>query len=42
MKKTTIAAAGLVHDGKNTGRGKAKVLASYVVEKGRPAATPGK
>ena len=32
--------AGLVHDGKNTGTGKAKVLATYVVEKGKPVATP--
>lgn len=31
--------AGLVHDGKNTGSGKAKVLATYVVEKGKPVAT---
>jgi quercetin dioxygenase-like cupin family protein len=34
--------AGLVHDGKNTGSGKAKVLATYVVEKGKPVATPVK
>lgn len=32
--------AGLVHDGKNTGSGKAKVLATYVVEKGKPVASP--
>ena len=32
--------AGLVHDGKNTGSSKAKVLATYVVEKGKPVATP--
>jgi quercetin dioxygenase-like cupin family protein len=32
--------AGLVHDGVNTGSGKAKVLATYVVEKGKPVATP--
>jgi quercetin dioxygenase-like cupin family protein len=32
--------AGLVHDGINTGSGKAKVLATYVVEKGKPVATP--
>jgi quercetin dioxygenase-like cupin family protein len=31
--------AGLVHDGINTGNGKAKVLATYVVEKGKPVAT---
>jgi quercetin dioxygenase-like cupin family protein len=32
--------AGLVHDGKNTGGGTAKVLATYIVEKGKPVATP--
>jgi quercetin dioxygenase-like cupin family protein len=30
---------GVVHDGKNVGSGKAKVLATYVVEKGKPLAT---
>ena len=34
--------AGLVHDGKNIGSGKAKVLATYVVEKGKPVASPAK
>lgn len=34
--------AGVVHDGKNTGKGPAKVLATYVVEKGKPIATPFK
>jgi len=32
--------AGLVHDGINTGNNKAKVLATYVVEKGKPVASP--
>jgi quercetin dioxygenase-like cupin family protein len=32
--------AGLVHDGVNTGSGKARVLATYIVEKGKPVATP--
>ncbi|HZE60498.1 MAG TPA: cupin domain-containing protein [Burkholderiales bacterium] len=32
--------AGVVHDGKNVGTGPAKVLATYVVEKGKPVATP--
>jgi len=32
--------AGLVHDGKNVGSGAAKVLATYVVEKGKPVASP--
>jgi quercetin dioxygenase-like cupin family protein len=31
--------AGVVHAGKNTGKGKAVVLATYVVEKGKPVAT---
>ncbi|HET7362218.1 MAG TPA: cupin domain-containing protein [Burkholderiales bacterium] len=34
--------AGLVHDGKNIGNGPAKVLATYVVEKGKPVASPAK
>jgi quercetin dioxygenase-like cupin family protein len=34
--------AGLVHDGKNIGAGTAKVLATYIVEKGKPVATPVK
>jgi quercetin dioxygenase-like cupin family protein len=34
--------AGLVHDGKNIGSGPAKVLATYVVEKGKPVASPAK
>jgi quercetin dioxygenase-like cupin family protein len=34
--------AGLVHDGRNTGSGTAKVLATYIVEKGKPVATPAK
>src|SRR5436305_12352949 len=31
--------AGTVHDGKNIGSGPAKVLATYVVEKGKPVAS---
>lgn len=34
--------AGVVHDGKNVGSGVAKVLATYIVEKGKPVATPVK
>jgi quercetin dioxygenase-like cupin family protein len=34
--------AGVVHDGKNIGSGSAKVLATYVVEKGKPVASPAK
>ena len=32
--------AGVVHDGKNIGSGALKVLATYVVEKGKPVASP--
>ena len=32
--------AGVVHDGRNIGAGPAKVLAIYVVEKGKPVASP--
>ena len=34
--------AGVVHDGRNIGTGPLKVLATYVVEKGKPVATPVK
>ena len=34
--------AGVVHDGKNIGTGALKVLATYVVEKGKPVASPAK
>jgi quercetin dioxygenase-like cupin family protein len=34
--------AGMIHDGVNTHSGKSKVLATYVVEKGKPVATPAK
>ena len=34
--------AGVIHDGRNIGAGNAKVLATYVVEKGKPIATPVK
>jgi quercetin dioxygenase-like cupin family protein len=32
--------AGTVHNATNTGAGKAKILATYIVEKGKPLATP--
>jgi quercetin dioxygenase-like cupin family protein len=32
--------AGQVHDAVNIGSGKAKVLATYIVEKGKPVASP--
>ena len=34
--------AGVVHDGRNIGSGPAKVLATYIVEKGKPVASPAK
>jgi len=34
--------AGVVHDGKNVGKGPLKVLATYIVETGKPVATPVK
>lgn len=34
--------SGKVHDGKNIGKGTGKVLATYIVEKGKPLATPVK
>jgi quercetin dioxygenase-like cupin family protein len=34
--------AGMVHDGRNVGSGPAKVLATYIVEKGKPVASPAK
>jgi quercetin dioxygenase-like cupin family protein len=34
--------AGGVHDGRNVGSGPAKVLATYIVEKGKPVASPAK
>jgi quercetin dioxygenase-like cupin family protein len=37
-----IVPAGRVHDAHNSGSGTAKVLATYIVEKGKPAATPVK
>ena len=37
--KTFIIPAGAVHNAKNTGSGLAKILATYIVEKGKPLAT---
>jgi quercetin dioxygenase-like cupin family protein len=34
--------AGAVHEGKNIGSGPAKVLATYIVKKGEPVASPAK
>ena len=38
--KAFIIPAGAVHNAKNTGSGLAKILATYIVEKGKPLATP--
>jgi len=38
--KTFIIPAGAIHNARNTGNGIAKVLATYIVEKGKPLATP--
>lgn len=37
-----IVPAGIVHDGRNVGSGKAKALVTYIVEKGKPITTPVK
>jgi quercetin dioxygenase-like cupin family protein len=33
---------GTIHNAKNLGKGVTKVLATYIIEKGKPAATPAK
>ena len=38
--KTFLIPAGTIHNATNTGSGPARVLATYVVEKGKPLATP--
>ena len=38
--KTFLIPAGTVHNATNTGTGQARVLATYIVEKGKPLATP--
>jgi len=40
--ETFFIPAGLVHEGKNIGSAVAKILATYVVEKGKPVSTPFK
>lgn len=37
---TFLIPAGTVHNATNTGNGSGKILATYVVEKGKPLATP--
>ena len=34
--------AGTVHNARNSGTGKARLVATYIVEKGKPLATPAK
>jgi len=38
--QTFLIAAGAVHNATNKGQGPARVLATYIVEKGKPLATP--
>jgi quercetin dioxygenase-like cupin family protein len=40
--ETFFVPEGLIHDGVNNGAGKAKVLATYFVDKGKPVASPAK
>lgn len=40
--KTFFVPAGVIHGGKNVGKTPAKLLATYIVEKGKPLATPAK
>jgi quercetin dioxygenase-like cupin family protein len=40
--QTFLIPAGTIHNATNTGSGVAKILATYVVEKGKPLATPAK
>lgn len=40
--ETFFIPAGVVHAGHNAGKGPATVLATYVVEKGKPVASPAK
>ena len=38
--KAFVIPAGAIHNAKNTGSGVAKIVATYIVEKGKPLATP--
>jgi quercetin dioxygenase-like cupin family protein len=40
--ETFFVPAGVIHGGKNVGKTPAKLLATYIVEKGKPLATPAK
>jgi quercetin dioxygenase-like cupin family protein len=39
---TFLIPAGTIHNATNTGAGPGKILATYIVEKGKPLATPAK
>ena len=39
---TFLIPAGTIHNATNTGAGAGKILATYIVEKGKPIATPAK
>jgi quercetin dioxygenase-like cupin family protein len=39
---TFLIPAGMIHNATNTGTGAGKILATYIVEKGKPLATPAK
>ena len=39
---TFLIPAGTIHNATNTGAGAGKILATYIVEKGKPLATPAK
>ena len=39
---TFLIPAGTIHNATNTGSGPGKILATYIVEKGKPLATPAK
>lgn len=38
--QTFLIPAGTIHNARNTGSGGARILATYIVEKGKPLATP--
>jgi quercetin dioxygenase-like cupin family protein len=40
--ETFFVPAGMIHSGKNVGKTPAKLLATYIVEKGKPLSTPAK
>jgi quercetin dioxygenase-like cupin family protein len=40
--QTFLIPAGTIHNATNTGSGVARILATYIVEKGKPLATPAK